>query len=141
MEVSAVRRRVLATIDKAKRTAAEKRASTDAASREFQPFLERIATPLFRQVAAILKAENRSFQVFTPGGSVRLMSETSAEDYIELSLDTSGASPLVLGRSRRHRGNRVIEHERPVGNGSVGDLDEEQVLEYLLSELEPFVER
>jgi hypothetical protein len=56
-------------------------------------------------------------------------------------LDTSGASPIVLGRSSRNRGNRVIENERPVGSGSIADLDEEQVLQYLLSELEPFVER
>jgi hypothetical protein len=141
MEVSAVRQRVLATIEKSKRAAAEKRALSDAASRDFQPFLDRIAIPLFRQVAAALKAERRPFQVFTPGGSVRLMSEKGAEGYIELSLDTSGASPIVLGRSSRNRGNRVIENERPVGSGSLADLDEEQVLEYLLSELEPFVER
>jgi hypothetical protein len=141
MEVADVRKRVLATIDKAKRAAAAKRALSDAASRDFQPFLDGIAIPLFRQVAAALKAESRPFQVFTPGGSVRLMSEKSAEDYIELSLDTSGAAPIVLGRSSRNRGNRVIENERPVGSGSIADLDEEQVLDYLLSELEPFVER
>jgi hypothetical protein len=141
MEVSVVRQRVLATIDKAKRAAAEKRVLNDAASREFQPFLDRIAIPLFRQVAAVLKAEGRVFQVFTPGGSVRLSSERGSEDYIEVSLDTSGATPIVLGRSSRNRGNRVLEHERPVGSGSVADLDEEQVLQYLLTELEPFVDR
>ncbi len=51
--------------------------------------------PLFRQVANVLKAEGYQFTVFTPGGSVRLMSERNAEDYIELSLDTSGDEPLV----------------------------------------------
>src|SRR5687767_12293076 len=108
MEVSDVRKRVLVTIDKAKRSAVEERSLSDAAAREFQPFLDRIAVPLFRQVAAVLKAEGRVFQVFTPGGSVRLMSERGSEDYIELSLDSSGATPMVLGRSRRNRGGRVL---------------------------------
>ena len=88
-----------------------------------------------------MKAEGYSFNVFTPGGSVRLMSDKTAEDYIELSLDTSGEQPLVVGHSSRARGRRVVESERPVGEGPVRELTEEQVLASLMEELEPFVER
>ncbi len=53
--------------------------------------------PLFRQVANILKAERYAFSVFTPTGGVRLMSDRSADDFIELSLDTTGERPVVVG--------------------------------------------
>ena len=141
MEISEVRQHVLAAIDRAKRDAAERRSRSDEASREFDVFLERLAAPLFRQVANALKAAGYSFTVFTPGGSVRLMSDKSSEDYIELSLDTSGAQPVVTGRSSRARGRRVVESERPVGEGPVREISEDQVLRYLMEELEPFVER
>jgi hypothetical protein len=141
MEISEVRQQVLAAIDRARRGAAERRTRTDEASREFDVFLERLAVPLFRQVANALKAEGYSFTVFTPGGSVRLMSDKTTEDYIELSLDTSGAQPLVVGRSSRARGRRVVESERPVGEGPVREISEDHVLRFLMAELEPFVER
>jgi hypothetical protein len=69
------------------------------------------------------------------------MSERAAEDYIEVVLDTSGPQPIVLGRTSRQRGRRVIEAEQPVGSGAVADLGEEQLLQFLLAALEPFVER
>jgi hypothetical protein len=141
METSELRKRVIAAIDRARRSAAARRVLADNASREYTAFLERIAVPLFRQVAATLKAENHAFQVFTPSGSVRLMSDRNAQDYIEITLDTTGPSPIVLGRSSRNRGGRVLEVERPVGEGAVSEIDEEQLLSYLLTELEPFVER
>jgi hypothetical protein len=141
MEISEVRQRVLAAIDRAKRGAAERRSRTDEASREFDVFLEKLAVPLFRQVANALKAEGYSFTVFTPGGSVRLMSDKGSEDYIELTLDTSGAQPLVVGHSSRARGRRVVESERPVGEGPVREISEDHVLRFLMEELEPFVER
>ena len=49
---------------------------------------------MFRQVASALKAEGHHFTVFTPGGGVRLMSDKSSDDFIELSLDTSGEQPV-----------------------------------------------
>jgi hypothetical protein len=79
--------------------------------------------------------------VFTPSGGVRLMSDRGSEDYIELSLDTSGDEPMVLGRSSRARGRRVIENERAIAELTVPNLTEEHVVEYLLKELGPFVER
>ena len=142
MQIADVRRRVLETIDHARRTAAERRVRVDEAGREYDLFLERIAVPLFRQVANVLRAEGYVFNMFTPSGSVRLMSDRSGEDYIELTLDTSGTEPSVLGRSSRGRGRRVIESERPIGTARpVRDLTEDDVLAFVLSELEPFVEK
>jgi len=141
MEIGEVRRRVLQTIDRARREAALRRTRVDEASREYGEFLDRTAVPLFHQVARSLRAEGHAFNVFTPSGSVRLASERSAEDYIELVLDSSGSTPQVIGRCSRSRGRRVLETERPIGDGRIAALSEEDVLEFLLKELEPFVER
>jgi len=128
-------------IDRAKRSASERRARNDEAARAYERFLDQIAIPLFRQVAGALKASSYHFTVFTPGGSVRLMSDKTAEDFIELSLDTSGERPQVLGHASRARGRRVVESERPIAQKAVSDLTDEDVLEFVLKEIEPFVER
>jgi len=141
METSALRKRLTETIETAKRTAADRRARSDEAARAYSQFLDTIAVPLFRQVANILKASGYPFTVFTPSGAVRLMSDKSSENYIELSLDTSGDEPLVLGRSSHGRGRRVVESERAIAEHTVAHLTEEDVLQYLLKELEPLVER
>ena len=141
METSVLRRRLTETIEAARRTAADRRARAEEAARAYSQFLDTIAVPLFRQVANILKASGYSFTVFTPSGAVRLMSDKSSEDYIELSLDSSGDEPMVMGKSSRARGRRVIESERAIAEQTVAHLTEEHVLQYLLKELEPFVER
>ena len=142
MEISDVRKRVLETIDRAKRTAVERRTRRDEAAREYDVFLERIAVPLFRQLAGALRAEGYPFTVFTPGGSVRLMSDRSGDDYIELLLDATGDEPRVIGHASRGRGSRVLQSERPiVDHGPVRNLDEEDVLRFVMNELAPFVER
>ena len=142
MEVSEVRKRVKEAIERARRATAERRALMDEGSREYEAFLERIATPLFRQVANVLRAEGHQFTVSTPGGSVRLASDRSAQDYVELALDTGGRHPLVLLHSRRIRGRRVTESESAVGNGGpVRELTEDDVLAAIIRELEPLVER
>jgi hypothetical protein len=139
METSDIRKRLNQTIERAKRQAAERRARGDEAARAFEAFLTTIAVPLFRQVANILRADGYLFNVFTPSGSVRLMSDRAAEDFIELSLDTAGDRPQVIGHASRSRGRRVFESERAIGEP--GELSEEAVLEFLLKELETFVER
>ena len=139
MEISEVRKRVLQTIDRAKQQVAERRVRNDEATRAFGPFLDAIAVPLVRQVAQVLRAEERPFNVFTPSGSVRLMSDRSSEDFIELFLDTSGDQPQVVGRTRRGRGHRVLESEETLG--APGALSEDDVLAFLLKALEGFVER
>lgn len=141
MEIATVRQRVQETIQRARREAAQRRARTDEASREYDAFLDRIAVPIFRQVANVLKVENYAFTVFTPSGSVRLMSDRAAEDYLEFTLDTAGDQPRVIGHVSRARGRRVIESERPVAERTPGELTDEDVMTFVLKELEPFVER
>ena len=141
METSVVRKRVSDTIEKAKRQAAEHRQRADAATRVYAEFLETMAVPLFKQIANVLKVSGYSFSVFTPSGAVRLMSDRNAEDYIELSLDTSGDHPMVLGKSSRSRGRRVIEHEQAISELTIEHLTEEHVMQYVLKELEPLVDR
>ena len=97
MEISVVRKRLTATIERAKKQAADRRGRSDQASRDFEVFLQKVAVPLFRQVANALKADGYAFTVVTPSGSVRLMSDRSAEDYIELTLDTADDPPRVMG--------------------------------------------
>ena len=139
MEISVVRRRLTETIERAKKQAADRRGRSDQASRDFEVFLQKVAVPLFRQVANALKADGYAFTVFTPSGSVRLMSDRSASDYIELTLDASDDPPRVMGQISRARGSRVLDAERPVGAPDA--LTEEQLLDFLLKELEAFVER
>jgi hypothetical protein len=139
MEISLVRKRLTETIERAKKQAAERRGRSDQAARDFELFLQKVAVPLFRQVANALKADGYGFTVFTPSGSVRLMSDRSAEDYIELTLDTGASTPTVVGQISRARGRRVIDAERPIGPPDA--LTEEQLLDFLLKELEAFVER
>jgi hypothetical protein len=141
MEISAVRKRLQETIDRARQAAAERRQRTDGAAKEYDLFLEQVAVPVFKQVASALKASGYQYGVMTPGGSVRLTSEKTADDYIELSLDTAGEEPVVMGHSRHSRGRRVRETERPIGTGPVSALTEEHVLNFLMFELEPFVEK
>ena len=141
MEISLVRKRVQQTIEQARQRAASRRARNDEAKRAFDDVLERVAVPLFKQLANVLRIEGYPFGVFTPSGSVRLMSDRSADDYLELSLDTSGDAPRVVARVSRTRGRRVIDAEHVVGSGAPESIDEETLLGFLLKELEPFVER
>src|ERR1700704_4405932 len=112
MEISDIKRRVVETIERARRQAAGRRTRNDEAAREYETFLNQMAIPVFKQVSNVLRAEGFAFTVFTPGGSagdVRLMSDRSAEDYIELSLDTSGEDPVAGGPPGRSGGRRVVE--------------------------------
>ena len=141
METSIVRKRVTDTINRAKHHAGERRLRADEAARAYAQFLDTVAVPLFHQVANVLKVGNYPFSVFTPSGSVRLMSDRNSEDFIEVSLDTSGEQPMVMGHSSRARGRRIVESERAVAELSVSALTEEHLLDYLMAELEPFVEK
>lgn len=139
METADVRKRILRAIEQARRRAGERRARNDEAAKAFETFLTRTAVPLFRQVANILKAENVTFTVFTPSGSVRLMSDRSTEDFIEVSLEVDGEPPQVVGRTSRSRGSRVMQSERAIGAPAA--ITEDALLEFLTNALEPFVER
>src|SRR5262249_32102427 len=120
METGDVRKRVIATMDKAKRQAAERRAAADRSAQAFERVLATNAVPLVRQIAGALKADNYPFTVFTPTGSVRLMSDKSAEDFIEIALDTINQHdrvPRVTAHVSRARGRSVVEGEHVIGSG------------------------
>jgi hypothetical protein len=142
MEVSAVRQQILLAIDRAKRAAADRRAANDEAGREYGAFLDQLAVPLFRQTGSVLRAEGYLFGLFTPVGGVRLMSDKSADDFIEIVLDTTGAVPQVMGRTSRAWGNRTNVSEQPLNpSGPIREIREADVLEFLLKALERFVDR
>ena len=139
METSEIKRRLHQTIERARRQAAERRAQSEEAGRAFESFLSATAVPLFRQLANVLRSDGYQFSVSTPSGSVRLMSDRTAEDFIELTLDTAEATPQVMAHSRYSRGRRVRESERAIG--APAELTEEALLTYVLKELEALVER
>lgn len=142
MDISDVRRRLRGAIETARRDAVERRERTDAAEREYGSFLTERAVPVFHDFANALSGEGHTFKVFTPARSVKLASARSAEEFIELELDTSQDPPQVTGRTSRGRGRRMVTSERPVrARAAIGELTEEDVLEYLLSEIGPFIER
>jgi hypothetical protein len=142
MEVSAVRQQIMLVIERAKRAAADRRAANDEAGREFGVFLDQIAIPLFRQFATVLRAEGYLFSLFTPSGSVRLMSDKSADDFIELAFDSTGPVPHVVGRTSRAWGNRTNVSEEPLNpSRPVREISEADVLAFLATAIEPFVGR
>ena len=142
METSEVRKRVRDTLERAKRAAAARRTIVDEAAREYDALLNSIAVPLFRQIANVLRADGHQFSVFTPAGGVRLTSDRSADDYVEVGFDTTGPRPQVLVRSRRGRGRRVVEMETPLGGGGpIRDISENDVLEFVLKEVELLISR
>jgi len=142
METSDVRRRLRLTIEAARRQASERRTRADAAAQAWEPFLRNTAAPVFRVVANVLKIEGYPFQVFTPAGGLRLMSERSSDDFLELVLDTRADPPGAIGRVNRGRGGRLITTERPLRPDTPVDaLTEEDVLTFVLDEIAAFVER
>ncbi len=142
LDVAEVRRRLVQKIESARQEAAARRQAADQATADYGPFLEQVATPVFRHLVMALRAEGHGFRLFTPAGSVRLASERSADDFVELALDTSGQPIEVVGRVSHGRGSRLITDERPIREGAaVPDLTEEDVLRFLLAPITPFVER
>jgi hypothetical protein len=140
MEVSDVRRRLRGAIEQAKRRAAERRARTDQASREYEQFLSAIAVPATHAVAQALIGEGHRFKVLTPGQAVRLAAEFSPDDYLEISLDTERDVPAVMVHTSRGRGRRSVQAERAL-SGPIAELTDEQVVAVLLEELIPLIER
>ena len=142
MDVPEIRRRLRGAIEGARRQAQERRARADAAARDYEAFLRDRAVPTFQTLSSALVAEGFRFKVFTPAESVRLVSESNGDEFIELVLDTSQDPPAVLGRTNRGRGRRILTSERPVREGTpVADISEDDVLSFLLAELMPLLER
>lgn len=141
METSVVRQRLREVLERAKKRAADRRSHNDEATRQYASFLDHIAVPLVRQIAGALKADGYAFTVFTPSSTVKLMSDRRAEDFIEILLDTNGDAPQIIGHTSRLRGRNIVETERPIAGGDPGVVSEQDLLDFFLKELEPFVER
>ena len=142
IETSELRKRLRHALEERRQSTAARRAKLDEASAAYTELLEITATPLAQTLANALRAEGHHFTVFTPNGGLRMALAKSAEDYIEFTLDTSQDEPFAALRVNRTRGRRVVQHERPVkGRTPIDQLTEEDVLQALLEEIAPFVER
>ena len=142
MEVSLVRRRLQASIAAARERTQQRRQRAAEAERAYATFLQEVATPVTRQVANALKTEGYNFTVFTPGDGLRLAADRGRDDFIEFALDTDADRPEVIGRISHARGSRTVDEERPVKAGAAPDaLTDEDVLQFLLGALEPWLER
>jgi hypothetical protein len=142
MEISQVRKRLKSAIDQARDRAPQRRQQNADAEKAYALFLETVATPLTRQLANALKSEGYLFTVFTPGGGLRLALDRGRDDYVEFALDTSGDRPQVVARSSYTRGSRTLADERPIKpNASPDAISEDEFLDFLVSALEPWLER
>ena len=142
MEPSEIRKRVLQAIEQAKRHAIEHRGETERATAAFDDLLPRAAAA-WKIAMNVLRSEGHGFTMQTPAGLLRLVSDRSGEDYIEVALDTGRRPVAVLVRTRLARGRRVIDRESTVAQGdeAIAGLDEDRLVDVLVRELEPFVER
>lgn len=142
IETSELRKRVRAAIEHSRKHAAARRTKLDEAAAAYQDLLKSTAIPLVQMLINTLRAEGFNFTVFTPNGGLRMALARSGDDYIEFALDTSQDEPFAALRVNRSRGRRIVQHERPVKDRTPIDrLSEEDVLQALLEELGPFVER
>lgn len=142
MEVSLVRKQLQSRIAEAKRAAKTRREAISEAQAAYGPFLEHIAVPVARQVVGALRSEGFAWNVSTPSGGVRLSPETGRDDHVELTLDTAGDAPRVVGLVSRGRGSRLVREERVLADGaSPVAITDEQVLAFLLDALTPWLER
>ena len=96
---------------------------------------------MFKTVAEALKVEGYAFRISTPVDSVRISVEGSGENFIEMIFDSAHDQLVLRGRVSRLRGRQVLVDERIISAGSeLSLLEDEHVLEFLLAELQPFVD-
>jgi hypothetical protein len=143
MDVSELRKRILRALDDARREASSRRQVVDDAAKAFETFLATIAVPVMRQAAGVLKAEGHPFSVETPTETVRLVSDVSAQTFIELTLDTSGPAGVVVGRVSLARGRRgLVLEERPVVSGkTIAEVTEDDLSAFLVAEIPRLIVR
>jgi hypothetical protein len=142
MEISLVGKRVRQCIEHARTAAVARRDANREASAAWERLLAQVAVPLVQQIAQVLRAEGQAFRVETPAGRVRLVSERSADDHIELALDTTGQAPVVVAAVNLTRGRERVKDEHIVASGTnIASLDDERLLEFLAGVLGPLVER
>ena len=137
-----MRKRLRDSIEEAQKGAVARRAANQEAIAAWEQVLERVVTPLLQQISQVLKSEGYAFRVITPAGTVRLTSERSADDYIEVGMDTSGPVPAVVARVQRTRGRERFNDEHIVASGdAIPGLSDERLLDLLTTMLGPFLER
>jgi len=142
VEVSEVMKQLKHAIERARARSQQRRQHVAEAERTYATFLEDVATPTTRMMANALKAEGYPFTVSTPSGGLRLASDRGRDDYVEFALETNGDRSVVVGRIRYTRGSRTLEDERPIkADASPEDLSDTDVLAFLVSALEPWLER
>jgi len=142
MEVSLVNKRVQIAIEQARGRAQTRRHAAASAEKAYALFLETVATPVTRQVANALKVAGIAFTLGTPGGGLRLAADRGRDDFIEFVLDASGDVPQAAGRVSVTRGSRTIDQVVPIKPGTaIEDLADEDVLDFLVRALEPWLER
>jgi hypothetical protein len=143
MDVSDLRKRIIRALDDARKEATERRQAADEAKVAYETFLERVGGPLFKQAATVLRGEGHDYTVHTPAGSVRLVSDRSPHEFIEMELAVDGGGPHVIGRTSLLRGGRdpLIE-ENPVAPGKgVAQLSETDVTAFLVKEIPRLINR
>lgn len=142
METADVRKRITDTIARAKREATARRARNAEVGPIYERFLEGVAVPLMQQVSSVLKAEKYAFALQTPAGTVRLASERSPEDFLEVRLDTSGQVPQVVVHVERVRGRETSVDDRPVRPGVLTEhLTDADLLDVVSDALGVLVDR
>jgi hypothetical protein len=142
VEVSSVRKQLQTRVAESRRTAKIRREAVSQAQAAYNAFLDQIAVPVARQLISALKAEGFSWNVSTPSGMVRIAADAGREDFIEIDFDASGDAPRVVGRVSYGRGSRLMREEQALAAGALpGDITDQDVLDYLLTALTPWLER
>ena len=142
LDTAEVRKQLTHRLAELRKAQTQRRTATDAARTAFDTVAEREIAPTVRQLAQALKAEGFPFTVQTPSGVVRLVSDRSSENVIDIVLELGGKQPSVVVRSAYSRGRRQLEDERTLAEGAaIATIDAERVLAVLLDVIEPFVER
>ena len=97
---------------------------------------------MFRQFTSALRGEQLSFRVVTPAGSVRIEAERSADNFVELALDSARRPVALVLRRGYTRGHHITTDDRVIAEG--GDLagvTPAQLLTALMDAVTPFIER
>ena len=141
LENSEIRRQIRLMIAETRRGAEERRARAESEVRVGKRLLRTVVVPMFKTVAEALRIEGYAFRVSTPVDSVRISVESAGENFIEMIFDSAHDQLALRGRVSRLRGRQLVVDERIISAGlELSLLEDEQVLEFLLSELQPFVD-
>ncbi len=141
-ETAELRKRVRRLLEEARRTAAERRARTESTAQDAERALRQVVAPAVRSLSGVLRGEGHPFQVSTPAGGVRMEALGHADSFIEVDFDREADPPALRCRVARTRGQRGRIDEKILCEGpAIASLTEDTVLDFLLREITPLVER